>query len=259
VTPPQLHSLVMPRPHLPRPIDHANEWIVTFEGVGTLRASIDGLQSSWSTEDSADPAIVRKVQNGCVRAFLARLGGQVAFHAGAVAVAGRALLILGDSGAGKSTTTASMCAVGAELLADDYALLRREGDKVLVEPSEDAHWLDEHAHALVGGQGKHRVVSAGKGPVSRAMGGLAELTCFVELRFIEDGPVRLTPQHGLAAFQMLLNHILRFVSDDASVQVWETERLVELATMPCYMLERPRGQTSLAASTSKLLSLLEAR
>lgn len=49
-------------------------------------------------------------------------------HAGAVARGGRAVLILGDSGTGKSGLALRLLALGAALVADDRVLLQRHGD-----------------------------------------------------------------------------------------------------------------------------------
>jgi len=54
--------------------------------------------------------------------------GVVSLHASAVAVAGKAILFIGDAGAGKSTTAAAMTRSGHALLADDItAITEREG------------------------------------------------------------------------------------------------------------------------------------
>ena len=57
---------------------------------------------------------------------LLRRRGYFAVHAFAAALDGRALLILGDTGAGKTTTGVSLLARGAQLLANDTPLLRPE-------------------------------------------------------------------------------------------------------------------------------------
>lgn len=49
-------------------------------------------------------------------------------HASAVARNGRAVLILGDSGTGKSGLALRLIALGAVLVADDRVLIRRRGD-----------------------------------------------------------------------------------------------------------------------------------
>jgi hypothetical protein len=56
---------------------------------------------------------------GTVSAFLLTLRGLTVLHASAVAVDGAALAFVGQSGRGKSTVAALMCAAGAELITDD--------------------------------------------------------------------------------------------------------------------------------------------
>lgn len=48
-------------------------------------------------------------------------------HASCVALSGRAVLILGRSGAGKSGLALELMALGAQLVADDRVVLRRSG------------------------------------------------------------------------------------------------------------------------------------
>jgi HPr kinase/phosphorylase len=52
-------------------------------------------------------------------------------HASCVAADGRALLILGRPGAGKSSLALELVALGAVLVADDRVALRREGAALL--------------------------------------------------------------------------------------------------------------------------------
>ena len=56
---------------------------------------------------------------GYVLAFVLRLRGSVPLHASAVAIDGRALLFVGDSWAGKSSTAAAFSILGYPVLADD--------------------------------------------------------------------------------------------------------------------------------------------
>ena len=51
-------------------------------------------------------------------------------HASCVAVDGRAALIVGDSGAGKSSMALTLMAYGALLVSDDRVQLTRSGDKI---------------------------------------------------------------------------------------------------------------------------------
>lgn len=59
---------------------------------------------------------------------LLRRRGYYTVHAFAAAVAGRAILILGDTGAGKTTTGISLLSSGAQLVANDTPLLRIAAD-----------------------------------------------------------------------------------------------------------------------------------
>lgn len=52
-------------------------------------------------------------------------------HATAVAAGGRALLITGPSGSGKSALALEMMALGAALISDDQVLLARRGEDVI--------------------------------------------------------------------------------------------------------------------------------
>jgi HPr kinase/phosphorylase len=52
-------------------------------------------------------------------------------HASCVAMAGRAVLILGPSGSGKSTLALDLMALGAALVADDQVLLTRQSDQIV--------------------------------------------------------------------------------------------------------------------------------
>jgi serine kinase of HPr protein (carbohydrate metabolism regulator) len=57
---------------------------------------------------------------------------QQVMHATSVAVAGRALMICGASGQGKSGLALEMMARGAILVADDRTVLTRRGDTVIL-------------------------------------------------------------------------------------------------------------------------------
>lgn len=64
--------------------------------------------------------------------------GKTLLHATAVAVDGRAVLLLGPSGAGKSGLALELMALGAALVADDGVILSRSSDGVLHASPPDA-------------------------------------------------------------------------------------------------------------------------
>lgn len=68
------------------------------------------------------------------RLFVLDPGASAPVHASCVAVAGRGLLILGASGAGKSALSLQLMAFGAELVGDDRLLLSGGTEAVFAGP-----------------------------------------------------------------------------------------------------------------------------
>lgn len=88
---------------------------------------------------------------GPILAFVVRLRGGFALHAGAVVIDGAALLITGAAGAGKSTTTAAFLTRGAFLVTDDVAVIDWKSDRPHVFPGYPRVRLwDDSAAALHG-------------------------------------------------------------------------------------------------------------
>lgn len=72
---------------------------------------------------------------GPVLGFVLRLRGITCLHASAVAVGGRAIVLLGPAEAGKSTTAAALCRMGYPVLTDDVAALVDRDGTIHVEPA----------------------------------------------------------------------------------------------------------------------------
>ena len=64
-------------------------------------------------------------------------------HATAVAVDGRAALILGASGAGKSSLALQLMALGAVLVADDRTVVQRDGSHIVADVPDTLRGLIE--------------------------------------------------------------------------------------------------------------------
>lgn len=60
-----------------------------------------------------------------------RAASETILHASCVARDGRALLILGRSGSGKSSLALDLIALGATLVADDRTIVRRKADRLI--------------------------------------------------------------------------------------------------------------------------------
>ena len=72
---------------------------------------------------------------GAILGFVLRLRGRVALHASVVAIDDHAVVLLGGSGSGKSTTAAAFAVMGYEVLSDDVCVLVESDDEFCVEPA----------------------------------------------------------------------------------------------------------------------------
>lgn len=94
----------------------------------------------------ADPGLsldrARKMEQGPVRALQRYLNGFGSLHASAVVVGNDAVAFLGESGAGKSTAAALLCASrSAEILADDVLPILVSGHGAQAEDGDTSLWL----------------------------------------------------------------------------------------------------------------------
>ncbi|MEM7296563.1 MAG: serine kinase [Pseudomonadota bacterium] len=81
----------------------------------------------------APQAQARDVKDDPWRSLSHKGSDHLLLHASAVALEGRGIVIAGASGAGKSSLTLAIMALGGRLVADDRVLVsRRECDKVLI-------------------------------------------------------------------------------------------------------------------------------
>ncbi len=106
--------------------DDGTYWrIRSFDGVDCVEFILnpDGSQvwGFWSRDELFTDAV--SLLLGCVLGHLLRLRGVTCLHSSVVAIDGNAIAILGQSGAGKSTTAAALAARGLPILADDIAAI----------------------------------------------------------------------------------------------------------------------------------------
>jgi hypothetical protein len=159
------------------------------------------------------------------------------------------VLILGDSGAGKSTTAAALCLSGATLLADDAALIEERGGVLRVTPSEDRHYLTRQSSDALGvrvrNETREVTWKAAVRP-ARAATRSVPLALVVSLRFDDRlGAVVRRPIRGAEAAFRVLGSMFRFdVSDrrqdlDRVMRVYEQVPFVEVA--------RPRSEPDVTA------------
>lgn len=110
----------------------ALELALVHEPDGTVVVGADGMAFRWGDDDVALVALFDRI----VAALTTELGrrGVLAIHAGAVAVDGRAIILAGRSGGGKTTLVLGLLRNGAGLLTDELALVAPEDRTILPYP-----------------------------------------------------------------------------------------------------------------------------
>ena len=103
-----------------------HEFALQVPGVGSFYAC-DGKEVEYSVVPGADPGWVKLYLNGQVLAALLHQRRIINFHASSFIHDGRGVMILGETGAGKSSLTVSFALAGAGFLSDDLTpvLFRR--------------------------------------------------------------------------------------------------------------------------------------
>jgi hypothetical protein len=165
-------------------------------------------------------------------AELASARGWLALHAGAVARAGRGILLPGPGGSGKSTICRNALAAGLDLLSDDLVWLRRA----------EGGW---RLHPFPG-----RPDESGLGtPTART----ANLSAVVFPSIADLDRSRLSPLETQDALARLLDEAGLLAG--APLAAVRFRRLVRLASrVPAYALRAGRDQSAVPALLGELLS-----
>lgn len=190
--------------------------------------------------------------------------GELVVHAGAVVVDGAAVLLLGASGRGKSTLTASFLAEGQTILSDDGIIISASECGVCAEavypgvrllPDSLSALFDasiltaEVAHYAA----KRRIIpdsrmSAGKYP--------AALLIFLS-EPQEPGPVSLAPMSAAEACMGLVSKSFALDPSDKDRARGRIEQAGRVAnTLPAYALSYPRKLSSLPQVREAIIDAL---
>jgi hypothetical protein len=197
----------------------------------------------------ADPLLLRAMLQGRLMAYLLRQRGCLPLHASAVAIDGQAILFLGESGAGKSTTAAAFYSRGHSVLADDVGAVRVVDGVVELRTAwpglrllDDSTEIIRHRAAASGFQyDKHvyrllRPESAGSNPVKRIY--------FLEYAMLDcRPPVRtdLIPESSAVALLNSHSFLRQWRAGNELLRI-NLERSASIAAvMPLHRLVRPRS------------------
>jgi hypothetical protein len=225
------------------------DFVAEWGDILVLRCDDRGTLLELWADERVSSSWLGKLQRGAAAAFVRSVRGELSWHAAAVGWGAGAVMLVGESGAGKSTVAHDLCEHhGAALLADDVAAVIVGGREVSVEPSEPVVWL-----APASGPPDRRVPS--KEPrATRAASARAPLAMCVFLEFEESTGIRSRRLGGTAGFQRLLDGVIRFVP---SPEQWRREldaiaRIVEQSPL----VELIRGRTTPAAATAEYVMML---
>ena len=198
--------------------------------------------------DTADDAFARQCVLGPGLGVLLHRRGHLVLHGSAVDVGGRAVVLVGDKGAGKSTTAAALVARGHRLLTDDLVALDAGGAAPAVLPGPTQMKLWGASASALGVKtepfmdGLDKGVWHGAAPAERA----APLALVCALAW-GDG-LSLAPLAGGAAFGDVFAHVYapRFLGAEAGAAlVAPTARLV--GAVRAGRLTRPRDLSAVDA------------
>lgn len=188
---------------------HREDFVAEWPDVLVVRADPQGcVRALWSNED-VPTARLEKLKRGAAAAFVRAIRGGLSWHASAIAVGRGAVLLVGDSGTGKSTLAAALCERhGGSLLSDDVAAVDTTTQAISVEPTEDVVWLADR--------------DEGKRPRRVA---LATSPCPLRMcAFLAFDDSTLAPRSrrlvGTERFERLLGAIYRFIP---SPEQWRRE------------------------------------
>jgi hypothetical protein len=234
--------------------------IAELSGVATLVVSGRGRErASLSMHRPLDAVAEERLHRGIVEGLLRHLEGKLTVHGAAAAIGDRAVLVLGESGAGKSTTVAELCERrGAEMLADDVAALDFHDGRPVITPTEAVHWLLEDARCHLGGLAD----DGGKLPqrARRAAGASVPLVAICSLVFDPAASAsRIVPLAPAAAIERVLKGVVRFALDDRDAHVRELDALMNLCShVPAFDLVRPRAAREIERSGDLVERILRA-
>lgn len=231
--------------------DHLSATGAVLGSIPGIRLRVDRGPMAALVESAAppDPAVTVHPLLARLAAVLAYWLNRPAFHGGAVAAPdGRAWVLLGPTGGGKSTLLAALAGFGCGVMADDLVVL--DGDGVLAGPRvvslrpDAARTLAPGRPSVsLGGQRRVRLTTA-------SVADRAPLAGWVVLG--NGGDVSLTPVAPASRMATLAR--------SAASRPWgaTAEALLELARLPAYRLARPTTWDALEAAATALARLVNA-
>jgi hypothetical protein len=235
-----------------------NAIVAEWGGSVWLEATPQGDRISLATAFGVDPFLLRKLENGPISALLRRLRGDLTFHGGAASRDGLGLLVLGDSGMGKSTTVAALVRAGYALVADDMTWVDFDGTQPMLVPSESHVFLEAEPMRALGlsPMSDHVFWDATTkcGAVARAGETKVPLAAIAVLGWGEQLEVKKLG--ALEAWTAIVPHVARCGIVDKDTRLAEFENLSRvLVGVVVYDVRRPKDFSALSEYVEALVHL----
>jgi hypothetical protein len=225
-------------------------YVLRFTGVADVLVEPGSRRIICEPHGAASVETMGALVAGQVIPRLLSLDGTPVLHASAVASDGAAIVLAGESGAGKSTLAAVLCGAGAELLADDFVVLRAQGEDVLCPPTSTSVKL---APASVDMLSAARLLPGG---ARRGAAATRPVRVIYLLEPAADRNLSVERVRRRDAFIRLFRLCYRLDSAAASVVGAEFARLAAVAAaVPVRILSVPRDPEQLHAAAEGVLSL----
>ena len=140
-------------------------YTVRFRGEFDFRISSDTRAISVHPNGGADVRLASLLLSGAILAMVLELRGTSILHASCVETDSLTVALVGDSGKGKSTVTALLCADGARLVSDDALRVELVSGEAICYPGTGQIRLRPSAAGLAANFSNGMVTETGDGRV----------------------------------------------------------------------------------------------
>lgn len=190
------------------------EFAMQVEGVGSFYAC-DGKEVEYSQATGVDRETLELYLNGSTYGAILHQRKILPLHGSSFLHQGRAILICGDAGAGKSSLTASFCLNGADFLTDDVTpVVFREGKPYIWAMSDRIKlWRDTLEQLEKDETDLHRIypeVDKYYLPMTGAVGDFFRLDQIYIIEIKQNGPVEFDKLLGSDKFAAVRSEIYRY-------------------------------------------------
>lgn len=225
----------------------------------------NGNRIRFFKKEGANEIYVRTYILGFGMAMLAFQRDMLAIHCSVVKKNGRAILLCGESGAGKSTVTSAFLSEGYALMADDMAFVKKVGDELLVWPAfpyqkkcrdevEKAGYQQEEIYYIDEDKDKYLVPYKGEFGLEPVC-----VSGMIYLALKPDGAMETAEITGFQKFHFCANNLfLRHLLRDDKYQPFIGEKCLQMASLiPIQILVRSFAESTPEDTAKKVLEIAE--